>query len=258
MTTEALDLLDQLSNPTNIKQAAQDRDRPQDRFPATHFRADILGNGADLEVTQRTPQGSRFPQHGVWLDIDVLEILGGKGTLGEQKLWIRGPGPRQDGTQQASDRTEMGQMMLAVNNSDASITSIRQLPGRKNVEFIEATDDYLGSQRDDTTGVWNNAVPRSTWFYKLNFRSGGAVANGNTSTAAAKPSDAAIAKALDMIKSAGTDGIREAEFNLAASKDSVIKADKAMLGYLHSGKLVGDNPDKVLRDGEKLVWVASE
>lgn len=252
MTNEALDLLDQLSNPTNIKQAEIDKDRPGWRPALQHFRADILGRAEDIQIETRRPAGSNYDDTGYWLDIDVREILRGRGELGEQKLWIKFPRfPSGDYPDKDSD-SENARMMLSAFESDPKILSPRHLPGRKNVEFKEETYDYsyYSSKKGNVDAV--------TWFYRLNFQSGGAVANGNTAVATAKPSDAAIAKALDMIKSAGADGIREAEFNLAASKDPVIKADKAMLGYLHSGKLVGDNPDKVLRDGEKLVWVAAE
>jgi hypothetical protein len=256
MTTEALDLLDRLSNPTSIKQAAQDRDRPMDRFPSTHFKADILGNGADLQVEQRTPQGSNYPQTGVWLDIDVKEVLGGRGEPGPARLWVRAPGQRQNGQHNADDNSELGQMMLAANGADASITSIRSLPGRKNVEFTEAKHEYTGRQRNDSTGEWGNRQ-FSTYYYVLNFR-GGAVAASNGATAQAKPTDAAIARALELVKEAGEEGIVESEFNLAASRDPIIKPDKAMPKYLTEGKLVSDHPENVLRDGNKLVWVGSD
>lgn len=256
MTTEALDLLDRLSSPTNIKQAAQDRDRPQDRFPATHFRADILGSGNDLEITTRRPVGSNFDQTGVWLDIDVKEILSGRGELGKQKLFVRVPAQRQNGSQDASDRSELGQMMLSANQSDAGVTSIRHLPGRKNVEFTEATDRYMGRSRNDQTGEWSDRE-FTTWFYRLNFR-GGAAAASNGTAAPAQPGEAAINRALEMIREAGEDGIKEAEFNMLASKDPIIKADRAMLPYLNKRMIPADHADKVLRDGDKLVWVAAE
>ncbi len=254
---DALDLLDRLSVGA-IKEAALYKDRPQDRFGATHFKADILGSGADLQAEQRTPQNSQFAQTGVWLSIDVREILSGKGELGEQQLWIRMPGARRDGSAtQAEDNSEYARMLLAANESDSSITNLRQLPGRKNVEFKEDVHKYTQRTRNDNTGEWGDA-DRTTYFYRLNFRAG--TSNGSTAgaTSAAKPTEAAILRALDMIKEAGTDGIKEAEFNLQASKDPVIKADKAMAGYLASGKLVSDNPDKVLRDGVMVAWVGAE
>ncbi len=258
---DALDLLDRLSVGA-IKEAALYKDRPQDRFGATHFKADILGNGADLQAEQRTPANSQFAQTGVWLSIDVKEILSGKGELGEQQLWIRMPGARRDGSAtQAEDNSEYSRMLLAANESDSSITNLRQLPGRKNVEFKEDVHKYTQRTRNDNTGEWGDA-DRTTFFYRLNFRGGTGVGSVNGSNSAgvllAKPSDAAVQRALDMIKDAGTDGIKEAEFNLQASKDPVIKADKAMAGYLASGKLVSDNPDKVLRDGAMVVWVGAE
>lgn len=255
MTTEALDLLEQLSNPTRIKQAAQERDRPQDRFPASHFRADILGKGADLELTTRTPQGSQFSQTGVWLSIDVKEILAGRGELGVQKLFVRVPGPRQDGRQpEANDRSELGQMMLSAVKSDSSIKSIRDLPGRKNVEFHEATDKYMGRQRNDQTGEWGDRE-FTTWFYRLSFGKG---SNGATPLPApAKPSEAAVARALEMIRDAGEGGLKETEFNIAISKESAKgKGDALAPKYLAEGTFVSDNQDKVLRDGANLVWVA--
>ncbi len=258
---DALDLLDRLSVGA-IKEAALYKDRPQDRFGATHFKADILGSGTDLQVTTRRPVNSNFDQTGVWLSIDVREILVGKGELGEQQLWIRIPGARRDGSAtQAEDNSEYARMLLAANESDASITSLRMLPGRKNVEFKEDVHKYTQRQRNDNTGVWSDA-DRTTFFYRLNFRAGTSVVSGNGSNSAGvvqpKPSEVAVQRALDMIKEAGTDGIKEAEFNLQASKDPVIKADKAMAGYLASGKLVSDNADKVKRNGVNVVWVGAE
>ena len=83
------DILDRLSNPENIKNAGALRDRPMDRFGATQFRADILGKGADLQVEQWTPLNSKFPQTGVWLDLDVTEVAQGKAELGQQRLLLR-------------------------------------------------------------------------------------------------------------------------------------------------------------------------
>lgn len=254
MTSEALDLLDRLSNPTNIKQAALERDRPQDRFPATHFKADILGKGSDLEVTTRRPQGSNFDQTGVWLSIDVKEIYAGRGELGEQQLWVRVPAQRQDGRQDANDNSELGQMMLAANANDPTITSIRNLPGRKNVEFKDDVHKFMGRQRNDQTGEWSDRE-FTAWFYRLNFRGG--VSNGTTATAVpakAQPTEAAINRALTMIKDAGADGIKEVEFNMAVTKGK----DALPPVYVAEGTFVGDNHDKVLRDGDKLVWVAAD
>lgn len=253
-TTEALDLLDRLSVGA-IKEAAEFKDRPQDRFGATHFRADILGSGADLQVEQRTPANSRFAQTGVWLRVDVKEILAGRGGPGEQLLWIRLPGARRDGSPtQAEDNSEYSRMLLAANESDPSITNLRQLPGRKNVEFKDAVHKYSQRTRNDSTGEWGD-VERTTWYYKLNFRSGVATNGNGTAAVSAKPTEAAIARALELVKEAGEAGVDEREFNLACTKDVVIKADRAMPKYLTEGRLVADHADKVLRDDKKLVWV---
>lgn len=253
-TSEALDLLDRLSVGA-IKEAAEFKDRPQDRFPATHFRADILGSGADLQVTTRRPANSQFDQTGVWLSIDVKEILAGRGELGEQQLWVRMPGARRDGSPaQAEDNSEYSQMLLAANAADPSIDNLRKLPGRKNVEFKDATHKYMQRSRNDATGEWGD-VERTTWFYKLSFRPGsGSASNGTVAPAKVAPTDAAIARALDMIKSAGDEGIKEVEFNLAVTKGK----DALPAVYVAEGHLVSDNPDKVLRDGDRLVWVAGE
>jgi hypothetical protein len=228
-----------------------------DRFPSTHFKADILGNGADLQVEQRTPQGSNYPQTGVWLDIDVKEVLSGRGEPGVARLWVRAPGQRQNGQHNADDNSELGQMMLAANGADSSVVSIRSLPGRKNVEFTEAKHEYTGRQRNDSTGEWGDRQ-FSTYYYVLNFR-GGTNSNGSSApVSAVGPSAAAIARALELVKVAGEEGIVESEFNLAASRDPIIKPDKAMPKYLTEGKLVSDHPENVLRDGNKLVWVGSD
>lgn len=253
MTTEALDLLDRLSVGA-IKEAAQYKDRPQDRFGATHFRADILGSGADLQVTTRRPLNSNFDQTGVWLTIDVKEILAGKGELGEQQLWIRMPGARRDGSPtQAEDNSEYSRMLLAANESDPSITSLRQLPGRKNVEFKDDVHKYSGRSRNDSTGEWYDRE-FTTWFYRLNFRPGGAVATSNGAAPVAKPSDAAINRALEMIKAAGDDGIKESEFNLAITKGQ----NALPIKYVSEGTFVADHSAQVLRDGNMLVWVGGD
>ena len=217
MTTEAMDLLDLLSNPNNIKQAGQLRDRPMDRFPAIKFRADILGKGSDLQVETRRPQNSNFDQTGVWLDINVTEVLQGKGELGEYRLWVRAPGPRRDGQQNADDNSELGQMMLAANQADGSVTSIRSLPGRKNVLFEEDMHKYMG--RSQVNGEWVDREFK-TYYYKLNFFGSAVPSNG------AKPAEVTqdvIDTALGIIRATGEAGIPEKDFSLAASKVAALK-----------------------------------
>lgn len=255
-TSEALDLLSQL-NVGAIKEAAQLKDRPQDRFGATHFRADILGSGADLQVVTRRPEKSNFDQQGVWLTIDVKEILAGRGELGEQQLWIRMARTRQDGTNPAEDNSEYSRMLLAANESDASVTNLRQLPGRKNVEFKDESYKYMG--RTQQNGEWMDRE-FTTWFYRLNFRT--TVANGSPAAVSgstpAQPGAAAIERALAIVKDAGESGIKEAEFNMAISKESAKgRGDALSPVYLSEGRFVADNKE-VLRDGDTLVWVAGE
>ncbi len=243
------DILDRLSNPENIKNASALRDRPMDRFGATQFRADILGKGADLQVEQRTPQGSQFAQTGVWLDLNVTEVAQGKAELGEQRLWIRAPGQRQNGQQNADDNSELGQMILAAYANDPSIKSLRSLPGRKNVTFKEQVHKYTGRQRNDQTGEWGDRE-FTTYYYALSFS--GASTNG--ATPAAGPTEAAVARALELVRESGEDGITETEFRLTASRDPLIKGDRAMVKWLTSGTITAEHPE-VGRVEDRLVWL---
>ena len=250
-TNEALDLLDRLSNPDNVRQAGLLRDRPMDRFPAAHFKANILGKGADLQVEQRTPANSQYPQTGVWLDLDVTEVISGKAELGEQRLWVRAPGPRQTGEHNADDNSELGQMMLAAASADGSVKSLRALPGRKNVEFKEDVHAYMSRQRNDQTGAWGD-VERKTFYYKLTF---GASSNGATAPSAT-PSEEAVEKAISLLIG---DGMTIVEFARACSKDPVINKDKALISLLSSkmDSFIADQVGKgrILRDRENIVAI---
>ncbi len=256
MTQDALDLLDRLSNPILAAKAEKDAARPFDRFKSTHFKADIPAQ--ELGITSRRPAGSNFDQWGMLLTIELTEDYDGKVEPGEYTLWVRSANPttRDGGENKRTQSSELVQMSNA-----AGGTNPRTWTDKKGVEFTEDTFEYKfdrNTNRQDDNGkdIWERGVKGDTYFYRLNFRAGNS-SNGAT-VANTKPSDVAIQRALDMIKDAGTDGIKEAEFNLQASKDPVIKADKAMAGYLASGKLVSDNPDKVLRDGAMVVWVGAE
>lgn len=245
MTQEALDLLDRLSNPDNIKQAESDKSRPGWRPALQHFKADILGSAQDIQIETRRPVGSNYDDTGYWLDIDVREILHGRGEMGEQKLWIKFPRfPSGDYPDKDSD-SENARMMLAAREADPTITSPRQLPGRRNVEFKEETYDYTYYSK-----AKGGEVPATTYFYRLNFS--GAAAS-NRAAMQSLPTEEATEKAISLL----TEGMDEKAFGLAAMKDPLIKKDSALISAIASGKFATEQiaGGRVVRDGSNLVAV---
>ncbi len=260
MTSEAIDLLDLLSVGA-IKQAAQDKDRPFERSPLRHFKADIPKQ--DIEVTTRRPAGSNFDQTGLYLTVNVTEVLNSGSqavSLGEYQLWIRMPGKRRDGSNpKVEDNSEYSRTLLAANESDASITNFRQIPGHNNVEFKEETFGYkydrnTNQKGDDGRDIWERGVDGTTFFYRMNFR-GGSASNG-AKPIASEPTEAGLTALVTLVASK-PEGWDETAFALAASKEAAVKADTLLMGQVADGKWIADPriAGKVLRDGKVLVAV---
>lgn len=264
MTQEELDLLTTLSNPALAKRAEMERNRPMDRSPLRHFRADILGKGSDLQVTQRTPQGSQYPQTGVWLDINVTEVYDSGAhamPTGNMQLWVRLPNPSRTGGHNPNVNSEAVQMVQS-----AGLNSIRDLPGKKNVEFKDEVHTYMG--RYDTqepeydknghpTGrtVWADRE-NSTWYYKLTIGKGVNQSNG-AAPATSEGIDAALNLLFQDSVEAEVATASSNTFQVAASKDSVVNKDVSLVKSIAEGKFVADMvaAGKILREGEKLVRI---
>lgn len=256
MTNEALDLLDRLTSPELAKKAELDNNRPQDRSPLRRFKADILGSGQDLQVEQR--RVGNFDQRGVYLDLNVTEVYESNPPVdpGMHRLWIRLPGERRDGKQaEPNINSEVVQMM-----ESAQLASIRLLPGRKGVTFTESTHEFSGradtgkpDPKNPARTLWEDKT-FTTYYYKLDL-SGPASSNGSSAAPkSVEPSPEAIEAAFKLL---GTDGMEENAFNLAASKDPVIKKDGAAISAIASGKFAADQiaAGKIVRDGQTLVAV---
>lgn len=251
MTTEALDLLDRLSSPELAQKAEKDANRPFDRFPGKSFKADIPSQ--ELDVISRRPTGSNFDQWGIYLTVDVTEVFDGNVEPGEHQLWIRTSNPTtRDGKENKRTlNSELVQMVTAAGRS------VRSWPGNKGVTFTEDTYDYFTDKNTNVKGpdgkdIWERNVPASTYFYRLNFSG---VTVGNGSKPAAEPTEEAVEKAMSLIIDAGDEGVAEVVFNLACSKDPLIKKDAACIGYISSGSFAKDmiGAGRILRAGANLV-----
>ncbi len=241
------EILDRLSNPSNIKSAAQEKNRPGWRFPASHFKADITGKGSDIQIETRRPEGSQYDDTGYFLDLNITEVYSSRPGFqpGTYRLWIQFPRfPSGDYPDKDFD-SENARMMLAANESDPTIKSPRDLPGHKGVEFTEETYDFVR---------WSRAKgdqDKTTYFYRMKFS--GPATNG-ASAPAAGPTEAAVARALELVRESGEDGISETEFRLTASRDPLIKGDRAMVKWLTSGTITVEHPE-VGRVDDRLVWI---
>ncbi len=254
MTSETQDLLDLLSIDA-VEEAIMVRDRPQDRFSASHFKADIPAQ--ELKAETRRPNNSNYDQTGFYLTVDITEIMAGRGQLGENTLWIRVPTARAKNP----DRTEATRMLMFANKADPSIRTLRQIVGRKGVEFKEDLFEYVydrgtGSYDKDGKEIWERNIPGKCYFYVLSFGSAlasAAVRNGAT----VLPTEAGVAAALAVLAEAGPNGMTVNEFNLACSKVAEVKADKALISAITSGKFVADmvGEGRILRNGDQLVAV---
>jgi hypothetical protein len=265
MTTEQADLLTLLSDPLLAEKAEQESNRPFNRFPGRHFKADIPNQ--ELSIISRRVGNSQFDEWGMFLDLEVTEVYEGNVQPGEHTLWIRSANPyKRDGTPNKNTKnSELVQM------TNAAGMNPREWLGKKGVVFEDAIHKYtqrkdtrepdldaMGVQKRNADGsprtIWIDE-PASLFYYKLTFSQAGnalvnsAVANGAT----VQPKPESIAAAFLLLG----DGMEESAFGLAVSKDPVIKKDNAMIGYVASGKFASDMiaEGKLVRDGTTLVAV---
>lgn len=254
-TNEALDLLERLSSPELAARAEVEASRPFGRFPARYFKADIPSQ--ELEITSRRPQNSNFDEWGIYLTVDVTEVYESSPPIepGNYQLWIRSANPTtRDGKEnKRTQNSELVQTTLAAGRSPKS------WPGSKGVVFHEEVFDYKydrNTNQKDSSGkdIWERGVDGRTFYYKMTFGGASPVSNG-AAPVAAEPTQKAIDAALKLL---GTDGMDEAAFQLAASKDPAIKNDGAFISALASGKWAADMiaAGKIVRDGSQLVVVA--
>lgn len=254
MTSEALDLLDRLTDPELAKQAEIDNARPRDRSPLRYFRADVP---EQIPEAQQKQVGN-FQQWGFYLDVDVKEVYSSNPPVepGMVQLWIRCPNPRrQDGTENKANVNSESTLMLG----SAGI-KLRGLLGAKNVVFKEEVHPWTSRSQTDKPDpnrpgqmLWEDRE-NNTFYYKLEL---GAPASSNGSAptpVSAEPSQEAVAAALKLLEG---NGMEETAFNLAASKDPIIKKDTAMVSAIASGKFAADQiaTGKIVRDGSLLVVV---
>lgn len=260
MTTEALDLLDRLSDPELAERAEQEADRPFGRFPGRWFKADIPAQ--ELEITSRRPQNSQFDEWGLMLTVNVTEVYEANPPVepGEYQIWIRSANPTTSSGKE-NKRTKHSELVQMV---EASKARPRQWIGKKGVVFKEEIHNYKTdrntNQKDDKgNDIWERNVPaRPVFYYKLDFSGSPVTSNGASPVNSAPPAEVSAAATEAALKILGTDGMDEAAFQLAASKDPKCKNDRAFIDALASGKWAADliETGKLVRDGSNLVVVS--
>lgn len=263
MTSEALDLLDRLSNPELAERAEQEADRPYGRFPGRWFKADIPQQ--ELDIVSRRPNNSQFDEWGLYLTVNVTEVYNASPPIepGEYQLWIRSANPTtRDGKEnKRTKHSELIQMVEAAGRGPRTWTNTKGVVFKEEIHNYTA-DRNTGQKGSDGKDIWERNVPqRPVFYYKLDF-SGNVITNntfsqnGSGSTAQpTEPSPEAITAAFAIL---GTDGMEEAAFGLACSKDPVCKQDMAFIDYVASGKFASDQiaAGKIVRDGSNLVVVS--
>lgn len=252
MTTEqGIDLLNLLSEKLNPVEAEQrdadfkaERERPMDRSPLQDFTA-TFRFPSDPFIILAKPS---WNETHVVIELDDLEVTktySGRSNGDDTRITLRVPDgefkPRAD-----DESTYMLKSFMPFFPGVEAGAILTKLQGvRATVEEVHEPYTYW----DKKAKV---EVTKPRFYYKAIKVVG---ATNGRSAQKAEPKPASIAQALDLLISAGEDGIVEAEFNMQVSK--LVKGDAPFLGYLADGKFAADQiaAGKVLRDGLKLVAV---
>lgn len=249
MTTEAMDLLNLLSQQIDPN-AAKERSiqREFGRSPLQNFTATIFVDPQQptIQVEQGKSGGTQWNETHLAVQLKDVEV-----TKHDSYGWYEDTDYQitmkvADSGFENREDDEVVLWMAGLQNLIPG-ANLANLNGTR-IQFEEKHKQYTFKRKK------NNYVPEegTRWWYEA-VKVVGSAKNNGTKTVEPKP--ASLAQALDLLISAGEDGIVEAEFNMQVSK--LVKGDAPFLGYLADGKFATDQiaAGKVLRDGLKLVAV---
>lgn len=248
MTTEATDLLELLSQAIDPN-AAKERSiqREFGRSALQNFTATVFIDPAEPTIAViQNPNGNSWTETHLLVHLKDVEVTkhDNYGWADDQDEWTIGMKVPDAGySAQEDDEAVLWMAGIQKLMPGATLASING----KRIQFEEQHKQYTFKRKK------NNYIPEEAtrWWYEAVKIVGAA----NGVKPIATPTEEAVEKAMSLIIDAGDEGVTEVAFNLACSKDPIIKNDKACVGYISDGRFARDmiSAGRILRAGANLV-----